>query len=196
MNIYLLRHGETEHNKRGVYYGKTDSHLNIKGIDEINRAKVILEGINFNKVFISESMRTKQTYEIIFSGKESLKINIDKRINELDFGEFEGKSYDYIKNTYPEECLNWENDWKGFIPPDGESYVQFYKRVKQFMDYIITLKEENVLIITHSGVIKSIYCYVLFENIDLFWKFSSKNGDISIIKYEYGNMFIDSIMHV
>lgn len=196
MNIYLLRHGETEHNKNGVYYGKTDSVLNAKGIDEMIRAKNILDAISFDKVYMSKSIRTQRTYDIIFGEGEREKVITDERIGELDFGNFEGKSYEYIKKTFPDECSNWEKNWKEFVFPGGESYLQFYGRVKQFIEEILSLKEENILLITHSGVIKSFYCYALFENLDLFWKFSSRNGDISLIKYEYGNLYVDSIMHV
>jgi alpha-ribazole phosphatase len=82
-----------------------------------------------------------------------------------------------------------------FAPPGGESYVELCERVKRFMEDIKKLECDNILICSHSGVIIAIYCYVMNENIDLFWKFGCKNGDISVIKYEYGNLYIDAIIH-
>jgi alpha-ribazole phosphatase len=62
------------------------------------------------------------------------------------------------------------------------------------MEEIKNIDAENILLITHGGVIRSIYSYILGENLDLYWKFASRNADISIIKYEYGNYFIDCIV--
>ena len=120
---------------------------------------------------------------------------IDKRINETNFGEFEGKSYEEILELYPKECEIWQKDWKGFIPPNGESYIELYNRASDFLKDILNLNCDNVLIVTHSGVIRAIYSYIMDENMDLFWKFSSRNGDISIVKYEYENLFLDGIIH-
>ncbi|GAA0739317.1 alpha-ribazole phosphatase [Clostridium oceanicum] len=195
MNIYLLRHGETKENKEKKYYGKLDSRLNSIGINQAKKAGKYLKNIKFSKVYISERERCKETLKIAFEnkGNEEFEIIKDARINELDFGEFEGKSYKEIKKSFPKECTQWEDDWKGFTPPKGESAVNFFNRVKSFMKDIEKLDEENILIVTHGGVIKMIYCYMLDRNLDLYWKFSTKNGRVSLIKYEYSNWFIDYI---
>ena len=195
MNIYLLRHGQTDENKNKSYYGKLDSDLNEIGKAQAEAAGELLKDINFDTIYISERKRTRKTAELAL-GKDNLNFIKDGRINEISFGEFEGKDYKEIQKNYPEEYELWNNKWKEFTPPGGESYIQFYDRIKVFMDELIRENHENVLIVTHGGVIRSIYCYVLEGNMNLYWKFSSKNGDLSIIKYEYGNLFIDSITHV
>ncbi|OFI07627.1 alpha-ribazole phosphatase [Clostridium acetireducens DSM 10703] len=193
MNIYLLRHGETESNNKKVYYGSLDSSLNEKGIEQIKKAKEYLKNIKFDKVYISNSKRAKQTANIIIEHNKDF--IIDNNINEMDLGIFEGKTYKELEKLYPLEWKCWSEDWKEYAPPKGESYVDFYARVKKFIQSIEKLDLENVLIITHGGVIRSIYAYILGENLDLFWKFASKNGDVSLIKYEYGNWFVDFIVH-
>lgn len=195
MNLYFVRHGETEHNKNKCYYGCIDVSINDKGILQAKKGAERLKNINFNKVYVSELKRTAQTANILLEGKRYNLIQ-DKRINETNFGVFEGKDYDELKKLYPEDWKLWCSDWKNFIPPQGESYVQFYNRVKSFMDDILKLEEDNVLIVTHGGVIRSVYCYLLGENLDFFWNFGSQNCDITVIKYEYGNLYIDSIAHV
>jgi alpha-ribazole phosphatase len=194
MNLYFIRHGETEHNKEKRYYGNLDVGLTSIGVWQIEKTAEVLKDINFNRVYVSERKRAKQTSEILLKNKNS-DIIIDSRINEIDFGEFEGKNHNEIEEIYPEQWKAWCEDWKNVSPPNGESYVQFYNRIKNFMDELLKLKEDNVLIVTHGGVIKSIYCYVLNGDLDFFWKFSSKNAGISIIKYEYNNLYIDTIDH-
>lgn len=196
MNIYLLRHGETEENKNKFYYGKLNVSLNEKGRLQSQGAGVLLKGINFDKIYISERKRTKETVEIALNNNSPLAAVVDGRINELDFGKFEGKSYKDIQKEFPKEYEQWNKEWKSFTPPGGESYEQFYARIKSFMEELLLEKHENVLVVTHGGVVRSILCFVLGENLDLYWKFASRNGDVTLIKYEYGNLFIDSITHV
>lgn len=195
MNIYLLRHGETAENKSKFYYGKLNVSLNDAGRYQAEKAGDALKNINFNKLFVSDRIRTKETADIVMRNREYSLI-VDKRINEMDFGEFEGKTYEQIKQLYPFEYEQWNSNWKQFAPPKGESYVDFYNRIESFMGDLLAEEAENILIVTHGGVIRSILCYVLGGNMDYFWKFSSKNADISLIKYEYDNLFIDSITHV
>lgn len=194
MNIYLLRHGETEENKSKNYYGKLDAALNDTGREQSERAGKLIREIRFDQLYISERKRTRETAEIALNSK-GLNLKKDSRINEINFGIFEGKSYEEIKRDYPLECEAWDKDWKGFTPEGGESYLQFYSRVKEFFEEAINQESQNILIVTHGGVIRTILCYVLGENLDLYWKFSSQNCDLTIIKYEFGNLFIDSIRH-
>ncbi|KEI86251.1 alpha-ribazole phosphatase [Clostridium botulinum] len=199
MNIYLIRHGETEHNKRKNFYGKLDVGLNEKGEKQSYKVGELLKDVKFNKIYISDRKRTRETAERIlernrFYEKEKNIIYKDEKINELDFGIFEGKSYEEIGSLYPKEQEKWEKDWKNFAPPKGESAVVFYNRVENFMKHIQKEEDRNYLIVTHGGVIRMIYSYILQNNMDFYWNFASRNGDITLIKYEYGNLFIDYIL--
>lgn len=199
MNIYLVRHGETEQNKRKNFYGKLDVELNEKGEEQSYKVGEFLKNVGFNKIYISDRKRTKETVEKIldmnkfYENKKSI-IHKDERINEIDFGLFEGKSYEEICSLYPKEQKEWERDWKNFSPPEGESAVEFYNRVESFMKHIQKEEEGDYLIVTHGGVIRMIYSYILENNMDFYWNFASRNGDITLIKYEYENLFIDYIL--
>jgi alpha-ribazole phosphatase len=195
MNIYFVRHGQTDENNNRYYYGKLDVCLNEKGLSQAKRAAAFLNRVKFDEVYVSERKRAVETADIIL-GHNFKKINIDKRIDEMDFGKFEGKSYEQIKKLYPEQWGKWCSDWKNESPPGGESYIEFYSRIRGFMEDILKLNRKNILVVTHGGVIRSAYCYILNDNLDFFWKFASKNGDITLVKYEYDNLYIDSITHV
>ncbi len=185
--------------KEKNFYGKLDVGLNEKGEEQSYKVGELLKDIEFNKIYISDRKRTRETAEIIlernkFYEKEKNIIYKDERINEIDFGIFEGKSYEEIGSLYPKEQEKWEKDWKNFAPPKGESAVVFYNRVENFMKHIQKEEDGNYLIVTHGGVIRMIYSYILQNNIDFYWNFASRNGDITLIKYEYGNLFIDYIL--
>lgn len=194
LNIYLLRHGQTEQNLKGFYYGNLDIDITSKGIKQIEHISNKVKNVTFDKIYVSNMKRAISSASIISKNKDISFIK-DKRLNEMNLGVFEGKSYEDIQREYPIEFQKWSDDWKYYAPPEGESYVDFYERVKEFFQEILKLEDENVLLVAHGGVIRSILTYVMGENLDVFWKFGSKNGDLTLVKYEYENLYIDSIIH-
>lgn len=194
LNIYLLRHGQTEQNLKGFYYGSLDIDITNKGIKQIEYIKDKVKDINFDKIYVSNMKRAMSSAGIILKNKDVPCIR-DKRLNEMNLGIFEGKGYEDIQKEYPVEFKKWSDDWKNYAPPQGESYVDFYERVKEFFQEILKHEDENILLVTHGGVIRSILTYVMGGNLDAFWKFGSKNGDLTLVKYEYENLYIDFIIH-
>lgn len=194
LNIYLLRHGQTEQNLKGFYYGNLDVDITSKGIKQIEYISNKVKNVTFDKIYVSNMKRAISSASIISRNKDISFIR-DKRLNEMNLGVFEGKSYEDIQREYPIEFQKWSDDWKYYAPPEGESYVDFYERVKEFFQEVLKLEDENVLLVAHGGVIRSILTYVMGENLDVFWKFGSKNGDLTLVKYEYENLYIDSIIH-
>lgn len=192
MNIYIVRHGQTHSNEKGEYYGRLDVPLNQEGIEQMQKLQASLRDIVFDSVYSSKTKRTLESLKI--SGKHMYnKVQMDERLLELNFGDFEGKTYQEICTLFPEYMDEWNKDWKNFCPPNGESFTAFYKRVTSFFKDLLETKADQVFIMTHSGVIKAIYCYVLQNNPDLYWNLTAHNGKINVIKYEYGNLFIDAM---
>ncbi|BDR77597.1 alpha-ribazole phosphatase [Clostridium tetani] len=190
MNIYLVRHGETEKNTLKKYYGNLDVGLNERGKVQCEYLREKLKNIEFNKVYTSKMKRTIETADIILQDRNH-EIIKDNRLNEMSMGDFEGKDHKELEKLYPQEWKAWCEDWRECSPPKGESYREFYLRVKEFIEEVLKEDVENILIIAHGGVIKSIYTYILGEDFDIFWKVSSRNGELSLIKYEYGNLYLE-----
>lgn len=195
MNIYLVRHGETQSNNDKAYYGNLDCGLTHNGKLQALAVKDKLSSVKFDGVFSSHMKRARETAEIILEDR-NCKIVEDKRAAEMNMGIFEGKKYEDLSKKYPEEWKAWCDNWKSYEIPEGESYVDFYNRVRDFFEDILKFQGENILVVTHGGVIKSICAYILGDNFDIFWKIGSKNGDITLIKYEYGNVYLDAIIPV
>lgn len=192
MKIYLIRHGETLENIRKTYYGDIDCELTDKGIAQAEKLGRMLRKIEFDKVYCSSLKRAKDTLSSIYSGDYT----VDRRINERSFGIFEGKNYKEVQKIYPEEYKRWINDWKAYVIPRGESFEVFFNRVSSFMEELSTSTYDNVLVCTHGGVMQSVYTYVLGDNLDMYWKFASRNGDLAVINYDDGFFYIDSIINM
>lgn len=192
MKIYLVRHGETEENLKKTYYGDIDCRLTEVGREQGKKLQKYLSDVSFNKVFCSEKLRAKETLKEIYKGDYV----IDRRLNERSFGIFEGKTYKELQNNFKDEYALWNKDWINYSIEAGESFHDFYKRVSSFMEDLSLERLDTVLISTHGGVIRAIYTYILGGCEDMYWKFASRNGDLSIIKYEDGYFYIDSIMNM
>ncbi|WP_142414645.1 alpha-ribazole phosphatase [Hathewaya massiliensis] len=196
MNLYLVRHGYTEENSKGTYYGDIDVGLNNIGELQCKFLKEKLSEVEFSCVYTSTKKRAIQSAELILKNKEYNLIKSEK-LNERSFGIFEGLDYIELEKSYKEEYKAWSKDWIGYKIKNGESHLEFSNRVYEFLEHILDKhkNQENLLLVCHGGVIRAIYTYIMNKQVDLFWKFACKNGDLAIIKYEYGNLYIDSISH-
>ena len=87
MQIYIIRHGETALNAKGLLQGITDEPLNRNGISLAAETGRNLRGITFDACISSPLTRARQTAEILLreSGNEGVPIEFDDRIMERDF---------------------------------------------------------------------------------------------------------------
>lgn len=192
MNLYLIRHGQTVGNLEGRYTGSYEDELSPQGISEIKKTRGIIKNICFDRVFSSERKRAVDSARLLAGGE----IILDRRLNERDFGVFENKTYKEICDKYPGEKETWERDWVDYRIPDGESAREAYERTAEFMRMLEKESSGNCLAVTHGGTIRLIFCYILGGDMNNLWRFTSKNGSISIVKYQYNNWHIDSIIQL
>lgn len=89
MEILLTRHGQTEWNLLKKVQGKADIELNEKGIQQAEETRDFLKNEKIDLILCSPLKRALQTAEIINQGR-NIRMIIDERVSERDFGEFEG----------------------------------------------------------------------------------------------------------
>ncbi|MGL6063590.1 MAG: histidine phosphatase family protein [Fusobacteriaceae bacterium] len=183
--LILVRHGETNHNKDKVYYGWTDVRLNETGKIQVEKAKKIIFNINYDKIYTSPLLRARETAEIINIKKIELIEKDD--LKELNFGIFEGFTYDEILKKYPKEAKIAFSDWENYTYETGESPKQLQERVIKLIEKDIDLKDEITVLVTHWGVISCILSYYFSNKLEGYWKYNSKNGGISIISFGDNN---------
>lgn len=176
IKLYLIRHGKTYCNEQRLYYGKSDVNLCEAGVKELIEKKnnIIYPECEF--YFTSGAKRANETLEIIYPG---VKYKILEKLFEYDFGEFELKSYEDLKDK--KEYVDWINDDEGHIKcPNGESKFEFKKRVIEgFNELIKYLKKEHIttaLGVTHGGSI-GIILETMYDNSLKFYEWQPKNGE-------------------
>lgn len=179
MELYLIRHGETNENKNGVYLGVSNPVLSDDGINQSLDLRRKLNNTNINKVYVSPLERCIQTSNIIFVNKES---EIVDNFKEINFGNWELKSYKEISEEYKEDFQRFINDYECFEFPNGESFRQFYSRVVDSFEEIKSRKEESIAIVAHEGTLRSIICHILGLGMKGFYKFKFYHGYYSKVQ--------------
>ncbi len=178
--VLLVRHGESELNRDGIFYGNLDPKLTKKGREQATKLKEVLKNYNYDKVYSSDLIRARETAEIINS--KNIEISCTPKIRELNFGIFEGMKYEEIKKKYPKEEKLWREEWKTFSYITGESVEAMQNRCVEFLEEVRS-EEKDILIVAHWGVINSILSHYMIGNLDGYWKFATENCALTILNF-------------
>ena len=182
MNIYIVRHSETDLNLSGVYYGSTDCDINSKGISQAKNLSRFFLKKDIDLIISSDLKRAYNTAKII-RGNRNIDIIKEKGLREIDFGDWENKTYNYIKENDKENYNKWCENWLDMTFPNGESYKGFYKRVGETFNNIIEKYEnlENILIVGHNGSLVSLLCNALGFSEGDFWRFKIEQNTYTMV---------------
>lgn len=150
MKIYLVRHGQVNHN---LYkkYSREDEDLNETGIIEANQLKEKIGNISYDVIISSPLTRAVHTANIINVGNKD--IILDEKLRERDPGSLSGQS---LLVTNREEYWNY---YSTIQYGTSENIQSFFERVTEFLDDLKDKDYESVLIVAHSGVSKAFYGY-------------------------------------
>lgn len=182
MKIVLVRHGETEGNAKGLYEGKKEVSINDNGRNQSKKLGNLLKDYKFSKVYCSPQKRCKETLDIIIETLDFKPESIEykEELKEIDFGLWEGLSYKEIEKVFPRQWEEFIKDYKEFSFPDGERFIDFYKRAIKILDF---LDDGSYLILTHGGVIRAVLSKLLGSGIEGFYSIKPKQGAYSEINY-------------
>ncbi len=153
--LYLVRHGETEWNREDKMQGVKDSPLTDKGIEHAGLLGERLKGLpgGIDIIYTSDLGRASDTAGII--GRYlSLPVTADERLRERNMGIFEGYSWDYVRENFPQEFKKTVSDDNSYRIPEGESKNEYIEKVRSFLDFASHEHEgDRVLAVTHRGFI-------------------------------------------
>ncbi|MEW5706260.1 MAG: alpha-ribazole phosphatase [Actinomycetota bacterium] len=181
MRLYLIRHGETKYNKIHKFIGRTDIELSPKGILQAEALSSYLRMKPIKSIYSSDMLRARQTAEII-ARPHGLKVLLRENLREIDFGDWEGKTYDEIEALDGQKVREWVSSPQDVIIPGGESWQDFKTRVIYTVNRIIDEeKDGDVVLVTHGGPIKLLISYFLRDDHDFFKSFWPSTGSLHIV---------------
>ena len=165
--LVLVRHGQSEWNKRNLFTGWKDPDLTEKGTQEARDAGKLLKkkGIKFNIAFTSDLIRAQNTLNIILKELEQNNIKNERNValNERNYGELAGLNKDDARKRWGDEQVQeWRRSYHT-RPPGGESLKDTADRVLPYFKKNITpkIKEgSNILIVAHGNSLRALVMHI------------------------------------
>lgn len=158
IDVFFVRHGETQANADGIVQGWLDTDLNEQGQSQARRAAEAFEEA-VDIIFSSDLKRASQTAAHFRSRLPDVPYKEDRRLRERNFGDASGQHKD---------GLDWEVFWASSDTvsiPNAEILNDFDARVRDFLDELRSSDYEKVLVVTHGGTINRVQSILGGENV-------------------------------
>jgi len=158
--LYLVRHGETEHNLSGLAMGHIDSPLNERGHRQAGQTAEWLRRRPVTRILSSDLSRALDTAAPLAAAL-GLAVEPDPRLRELSFGIFEGRSVADCELTHPEIVARWRSGDYDFSPPEGESRRALMDRTRAVLDEMLAAPDEHIALFTHGGTLNALHTHLI-----------------------------------
>ncbi|NLM05193.1 MAG: histidine phosphatase family protein [Clostridiales bacterium] len=193
IRLYLVRHGQTVDNHSERLSGWSDTKLSDLGKKQVKNVGEAFKKIDLDYIYTSDLRRAKDTALAIYEGRDIPFIEL-KSLREIHFGDLEGHTLDELRENYPQIYAGLEKDNEKTKFPNGESLEDMHNRVSKVVDEILEEHNgKNILLVAHSGVIRSIIAHLITGDIRHHWNFKIDNCSISIIECENGFNVLDGL---
>ncbi|MFN3598114.1 MAG: phosphoserine phosphatase PspA [Aquificaceae bacterium] len=184
VKLYLVRHAESQWNPIGRYQGLLDPELSERGKKQAKLLGKHFKNITLHAVYSSPLKRTMQTALSLVEGK-NMEVIPDKRIIEIDHGLWSGMLVQEVQEKFPQQFKRWLEEPHKVSFEDGESLLQVYEKVKDFLNYV---KEKHwgqtIALVSHTVPMRAMYCALLNIDLSRFWSFGCDNASYSLIHME------------
>ena len=162
-NLVLVRHGQSQWNKKNLFTGWKDPNLTDLGIEEAKKAGNLLKerGLAFDIMFTSDLFRAQETGRIILEQMNLGHIEVvkDQSLNERNYGELAGLNKDEARVKWGEEQVHiWRRSYD-IPPPGGESLKNTAERVLPYFNSEILPKikeSQNILVAAHGNSLRAL----------------------------------------
>jgi len=159
--FYIVRHGETDWNKKRIAQGHKDIPLNETGELQAKEAAIKLRNIQFDLAFSSDLLRAKRTAEIIILNRD-LEIKTTKALREKKLGTLEGQSSDVFHAQMKLlKALSHNDRLKHKLNDTSETDEEVISRIFTFLrETAIAYPEKTILVTSHGGIFHMILLHL------------------------------------
>ena len=179
--ILLIRHGETEWNRREVFRGRADVPLSARGREQARLLGEALKGSGVQAVYTSPLSRARQTAGPLADAL-GIEVQTDERLVDMSFGRWESRPRAEVEKEDPALYSAWLTEPQEFRAPDGESLANVVARCWPAMGEIAARhKGGRAAIVTHRVVCKVLLCSALGAGEAAFWRVRVDTASISIL---------------
>lgn len=197
LELILVRHGETNHPLTNQYIGITNEALGERGKKQaLSLARTFVRE-KLDAIYTSPLDRAKDTAEPIAN---SLRMDMEilTSLCDRNYGIWEGKSPEEIRDKFPEENEQWYQNWFEYEIPQGESAKQVYERNVEAIQKILEKHESGkILIVTHQVCIRNILSILFEMSVDGGWHFQANHAGICRVRFdEFGCAMMTSFNEI
>ena len=195
MEIYLIRHGETEWNKTGRFQGHSDVPLSAEG-----RAQAAALGKNLvvdhvDAIYASDLTRAMETAAPL-AQRFGLEVISDPLLRELNFGSWEGRNFNDVNAENPDAMKTFYNDPERVNIPDSEPFPEFQRRVAGRVREIVAQERgKRIVIVSHGASIRILFADILSMPIRSIWHVSQLNTAVNKIRFEDDGFAVVTLMN-
>jgi broad specificity phosphatase PhoE len=161
MRLVLLYHGRAD-GAEGRCIGATDLALSAAG----RQAMAALAAdwpYPLPQALIASSRKRAHAALAPFARRFGRLPQVEPRLDELDFGQWDGRPWAELQRQHPEAMKRWLADWVNHAPPGGESFALLARRVEHWLAELLADHGDDdlVLVSAHAGPIRALVCHAL-----------------------------------
>jgi len=168
MNLYLVRHGQTDCSRENRFCGTSDPPLTAVG-EAMGKAFANAYALlKWEAIYTSPMLRTRQTADAL-ARRTGITPIVEDGLKEIAYGEWEGLRQEEVRARWPEAFAYWADDVASRGTPGGETAFHVAARAMRSVEAIRTRHETgNVLLVSHKATLRIITCALLGLDVRLF----------------------------
>jgi alpha-ribazole phosphatase/probable phosphoglycerate mutase len=181
--LVLIRHAEPVDEARGRCYGSLDIGLSAAGAAHADRLAVGLAPVPLAAIYTSPRLRAVRTAAAI-GAPHGLEPVCEDGLRELDFGEFEGRTYEEIAGLHPDVYRRWMETPTEVEFPGGESYARLRARVLAVLAEIrLRHPGGTAVVVSHGGPLRALLADALAMPAAAIFRIDQAYGAVNVIEW-------------
>jgi broad specificity phosphatase PhoE len=190
-----MRHGEVANGGEKRYNGHIDVDITDKGVEQMRRLAVLLEGKPVSAVYSSDLIRSVRGAKII-SERLGLSPVAVRTLRERSVGLWEGMTAEEIKQCYPEEYAAWRADLLNYRPPEGECLLDVRNRIMpEYRRIVARHQGEEIALLLHGGVNRVILAEALGLDLLNLFRIDQAFGALNVIDHQADGMAVVRLLN-
>jgi probable phosphoglycerate mutase len=182
-SMLLLRHGETAHSVERRFSGREDLPLTARGLEQAEAAARRLSTWDGIVAVVSSPLQRARATADVVAAVVGAPVEVEQRLVETDFGAWEGLTFAEVQRRWPGELAAWLAD-PTVAPPDGESFAETARRVRQARDRTLArFPGQTVLVVSHVTPIKTLLRIALDAPSTALFRLHLDIGGLSIVDW-------------
>jgi len=166
--IYIVRHGITESNKKRIYMGRSQEGLAPEGIAQAENLGKSLLHLGIKRIYSSPMYRALETASII-ANTLKVPVEIKRDLAEMELGIWAGLTEEEVSKKFPEDYRQWNTIPQDFVLAGREPLITVQQRALKAMAHI---KERNgespALAVTHVAIVRCLILYYQGLNLNVY----------------------------